>query len=266
MSVSFDEGIPLLSQMSSEHILDEWPLQDRTCCWHESTGADSCFELSAVWLRTCKSSHSRCRPASNQKSFRPERLLEVKMEAGQLLIRLRNHVQLDRNQPYLTLSYCWGEAQHLRLEERSLEAFSNDIPFTSLPKTFKDAVVITQQLGYRYLWIDSLCILQDSASDWSAQAALMADIFDTADLTIAALGARNSDVGCFLQRNVLACRPVRIQTGVDDHIYAWPSRSDELQWGSGPGSEKMQLSPLCQRAWVVQKRALSTRICTMAHR
>lgn len=252
--------IGFFDEMLSEYILDQWPLNDQTCCWNDSTGADSCFELSLSWLRTCKASHSRCGQALVHRTFRPTRLLEVRNEAEQMLIRLRDQVQLDHSEPYLTLSHCWGKAHTLKLEKRSLVAFSKDIPFTSLPNTFRDAVIITQRLGYKYLWIDSLCIVQDSSSDWSAQAALMADIFSNADLTIAALRAQNSDVGCFAHRSPLARRPLRIATGQDNHIYAWPKRADALEWGCGPGSVDPSLSPLCQRAWVVQERALSTRI------
>jgi hypothetical protein len=60
---------------------------------------------------------------------------------------------------------------------------------------FYDATVITRKLGYEYLWIDSLCIIQDSADDWEAEGQNMGNIYMNASLTIAAAGAKDSDGG-----------------------------------------------------------------------
>ena len=60
---------------------------------------------------------------------------------------------------------------------------------------FYDATVITRKLGYGYLWIDSLCIIQDSADDWEAEGQNMGNIYMNASLTIAAAGAKDSDGG-----------------------------------------------------------------------
>jgi hypothetical protein len=64
-----------------------------------------------------------------------------------------------------------------------------------MPATFYDATVITRKLGYRYLWIDSLCIIQNSAEDWEAESQNMGNIYMNASLTIAAAGAKDSDGG-----------------------------------------------------------------------
>ncbi|KAF2786856.1 heterokaryon incompatibility, partial [Melanomma pulvis-pyrius CBS 109.77] len=66
---------------------------------------------------------------------------------------------------YFTLSYCWGGAEVTRLTKEVFLDFSRAIPFYDLPKTFKDAMVITRKLGYNYIWIDSLCIIQDDPDD-----------------------------------------------------------------------------------------------------
>ncbi|KAE8448610.1 hypothetical protein EG329_009035 [Mollisiaceae sp. DMI_Dod_QoI] len=71
--------------------------------------------------------------------------------------------------PYLTLSHCWGNAKVLQLTQDSLDDFLEDIPIANLPKTFLDAIFIVAKLGYEYIWIDSLCIMQDSLEDWSQE-------------------------------------------------------------------------------------------------
>lgn len=65
----------------------------------------------------------------------------------------------------------------------------------NLPQTFLDAVLLTGGLGLRYLWVDSLCILQDSREDWAHEAPLMASVYGNAYVTIAADAAKNTNAG-----------------------------------------------------------------------
>jgi len=68
-------------------------------------------------------------------------------------------------------------------------------PLMALPQTFSDAVSVTKVLGVRYLWSDSLCIVQDSEHDWHAEVSAMADIYENALLTICADAATNATEG-----------------------------------------------------------------------
>ncbi|KAJ9137481.1 hypothetical protein NKR23_g9084 [Pleurostoma richardsiae] len=62
---------------------------------------------------------------------------------------------------------------------------------------FRDAVTLTRQLGIRWLWIDSMCIVQDDSEDWQRESGRMADIFENALLVIGATSSRNDDGGLF---------------------------------------------------------------------
>lgn len=73
------------------------------------------------------------------------------------------------------------------------------IPWAELPNTFQDAITVTRMLGLKYIWIDSLCIVQDDAQDWEREAAKMAIIFEAAYVTIAATAASNGSVCIFLK-------------------------------------------------------------------
>jgi len=127
-----------------------------------------------------------------------------------------------------------------------------------LPKTFKDAVDITKSLGFRCLWIDALCIIQDSPADWKREASRMAFVYENSTCTIGALFGANSHAGCFKSRQPLEYFSCRIsQAGSNDvfvtskHVF-W-ELIDENGNGSGkPGS-------LNTRAWVVQERMMSPR-------
>ncbi|KAK7718842.1 hypothetical protein SLS57_005952 [Botryosphaeria dothidea] len=78
------------------------------------------------------------------------------------------------------------------------EAFQ--IPWDWLPKTFRDAITVVRSLGFRYIWIDSLCIVQDDLDEWLRESEQMGVIYERAALTIAACHAKNSTEGCFFDR------------------------------------------------------------------
>ena len=104
--------------------------------------------------------------------------------------------------PYVALSHCWGDRSKppLQTKRATLETFKQAIPWQELPKTFQEAMTVTRALGLRFLWIDSLCIIQDDISDWKREAEKMGAVYEQAQLTIAASHAKNSHDGLFLAR------------------------------------------------------------------
>ena len=107
------------------------------------------------------------------------------------------------------------------------------INMTDIPKTFQDAVLITRKLGYRYLWIDSLCIIQDSASDWQIESVKMADIYFNAVVNISADASPRSDSGIFATSNHVRPRfkQLPIQSPKHDvhtHVYAYVDIETQL--------------------------------------
>lgn len=107
----------------------------------------------------------------------------------------------------MTLSHCWGETQFIQLGQSNQDAFRQGIPWSSFPQTFKDAIRIARFLGSEYLWIDSLCILQDCAENWLAESATMGDIYTKSTCNIAASGASNCHEGCFYPRDYFTLHP-----------------------------------------------------------
>jgi len=87
---------------------------------------------------------------------------------------------------WVTLSYCWGSFDSVKTTTATLKEHQASLPFESLPPLFRDAILLTRRFNYRYLWIDALCILQDSEPDWRAEAANMGYIYRNSALTIAA--------------------------------------------------------------------------------
>lgn len=158
------------------------------------------------------------------------------------------------------------------------------INMDELPKTFQQAIEFVRAAGYRYLWIDSLCIIQDSADDWGYEAALMGQVYKNAVCNIAATAASNGSVGCFFERSpalVQEClltmtvleyaEPNDLSAETTDFERSrrrWFSPDDD--WISVPKlyslvpeymvNHTIQDTPLGGRAWVMQERYLSPRI------
>ncbi|PQE06166.1 Heterokaryon incompatibility protein [Rutstroemia sp. NJR-2017a BBW] len=105
----------------------------------------------------------------------PSRLLDL----GSNKPRLECDVESIDNLRYTTLSHIWGKdpASYLQLKEETIEQFKIEVPSNAMPIKYNDAIRITRVLGIRYLWIDSLCIMQDSQSDWQTEAVKMAAIY-----------------------------------------------------------------------------------------
>lgn len=107
-----------------------------------------------------------------------------------------------RGPTYLALSYCWGSNQGLVTTLENLEQMKQSIPFERLAKTCQDAVTITRRLNFKYLWIDSICIIQDDRGDWERESAAMGHIYVNAYLCIAATASRDSGSGIFKHRDI----------------------------------------------------------------
>lgn len=90
---------------------------------------------------------------------------------------------------HLTLSHCWGrvsESAPWKLTKSHYDHNTVRVPFRNLPRAFEEAVELTCMLGERYIWIDSLCIVQDCLSDWMTEAGNMADIYSQSLCTFSA--------------------------------------------------------------------------------
>lgn len=142
----------------------------------------------------CKRDHELC---GDKTSWVPTRLIDLTKDYPRLYIS-NSHYQDLR---YATLSYCWGPGQAVTLLESNLSKMVTQIPKDKLPQTIQDAFTIARRLGIHYLWVDSLCIMQDSKADWMNEAALMGEVYKNCFVCIAATGVSESSKGCFLKSN-----------------------------------------------------------------
>ncbi|KAE8452259.1 hypothetical protein EG329_000959 [Mollisiaceae sp. DMI_Dod_QoI] len=155
---------------------------------------------------------------------------------------------------YIALSHVWGAQIHNKLEMKLLEKWREGIDVRLLPRSFRDAITVTRKLGFRYIWIDALCIVQDSPQDWQRESSKMGNVFKNAFLTIAVSATAQSPDG-FLTRKPRYDSSCKLEllsnSGTScGHVLVKPQASPKGKIDS--------------RAWCLQENVLSTRVLTFA--
>jgi Heterokaryon incompatibility protein (HET) len=168
--------------------------------------------LAQEWISECLSSHENCGKRASKMNYSPTRLLDIG-EPGSTYCRL--HIS-DTNKHsliiYIALSYQWGDSQPLKLTTTTVSELCRGLPISQLSKTFRDAVSVCHYLSVRYLWVDALCIMQDSKEDWQRESMRMRDIYSYSYCTIAAAVSRNPTDDLFRSREIEDIRSGTVQT------------------------------------------------------
>jgi hypothetical protein len=196
-------------------------------------------------LSTCCEGHVLCN--SNDEGFLPTRLISLTTEPPRLVLT----AEYSKNLRYATLSKCWGNHGTPKLTSENLRSYMNATSVEGLPKTYRDTIMITKQLGLAYLWIDSLCIIQDD-EDWTKESGMMSPVYGGSTINITVSSAHNSTEGCFLKpANFIGGLRARITDGGRKRVQDFRS-SDEYD-------RSTYKTPLGTRAWALQEKMLSAR-------
>ena len=214
-------------------------------------------------MKDCDDQHTICDRHRNlacvlTKRRLPTRLLQI----GSAQQRPSLHVcSADEIVRYAALSHCWGRTPQCKTLRGNLARHVIGIEFEALSRTFQDAILVTRELGLEYIWIDSLCIIQDDAEDWRKESARMGDIYMNAYITIAATCSADGDGG--LNRCRESSQWLRLpcdgtDTGAHEKGFMWLSDSARTS------QAELDDAPLNSRAWVYQEKILSSRIVHFA--
>jgi hypothetical protein len=218
------------------------------------------FDAAARWITKCLRKHKKF--CSSYNSPLPTRVLYVGPKGNKKDPHLL--VTKGKSGKWAALSHCWGPGPHFTTTTSNLEERQQGIPIADLPPTFRDAVTICRRLAIEYLWIDSLCILQDSVDDWRAESPKMSQIYINALITIIAEASTGSHVGIFAAANATRQPPVRIPC-LDSKGHSLGtvySRAVGLTFLPAQGSEDIHIftpGPASERAWTFQEDILSSR-------
>ncbi|KAH7389170.1 heterokaryon incompatibility protein-domain-containing protein [Cadophora sp. MPI-SDFR-AT-0126] len=204
------------------------------------------LSTSNLWYKLCETTHQKCR-SSVYSTFRPTRLVDL--TATKPVLRTSPNFESDCK--YATLSHCWGFTQYAVLTGDVLLNYHDEIPEAAISTTFKDAMTVAKYFGYRYIWIDSLCIIQDSEDDWRQESALMSKLYSNSGLNISAAGAKDGSVGCFFAREDNWLEIVStISRG---------TRARYIVLDDNFESKLLDNMPLMRRGWALQERILAPR-------
>lgn len=225
-----------------------WPAFGASPHVASHSGSPECIDRIQTWLRSCIQSHPECKPAELRPL--PKRVIYVGSNSPSDPPRLFEPGN-DMRKPYIALSHCWGLDQTFRTVRANLESMKSGFKLEVMPKTYRDALLLARLLSIKYIWIDSLCIVQDDSLDWQIEASKMCDVYSNAHLTIGAACAAGDKEGFLGQRP----RPTKALN--------YPLKSQVGQ----PSAIQVRYEtvhnrghPLFFRAWVLQERLLSTRM------
>jgi hypothetical protein len=171
---------------------------------HTSSRSTTYFILRCLY--NCSRGHSTCREIrgaaeTQSQRFIPTRLIHIPKDFETDGVRLWVADKNKGSVMYTTLSHCWGGNTPITLRNENLLAFQQRIPYDELPKTFQDAIRVSRSFSMEYIWIDSLCIIQDSVADWRQEAVSMRKVYQNSICNIAASDSENSTEGLFHRRN-----------------------------------------------------------------
>lgn len=222
-----------------------------------STGSEETLQLATCWLQNCVTNHPKCRPQFDNEDWLPTRLLYLGNRDAPLA-RLVSTSSLSERVSYAALSHRWGSSERSVLASNLLASYERDIPISDLSPTIRDAFHATRCIGLQYLWIDSLCIVQDDPDDWSKESVSMTKVYGLATCTIAAALGGSGDDGCFAPRNQYRARPFRVSNPFNKMSnLQFCIRSQYL---SEIYKSEVKDSPWYSRGWVFQERTLSPRM------
>jgi Heterokaryon incompatibility protein (HET) len=203
------------------------------------------------WISECREQHGHRRYQINQV---PSRILEIKENGSKVVLCELSSMEAA----YSALSHCWGTLQPVTLTTDNLEDFRMGVQTSSLPKTFQDAIWLADHLRIQYVWIDSLCIIQDDPDDWARESARMADIFGNSFLTIAACRAANTSEGFLADRPERTYLPIPACVGdLTGEVLAFNLPLKYV--GDTRQCAYLEDEPLTERGWALQERYLACR-------
>ena len=212
-------------------------------------------------INNCIQNHSQCAHYTNDPIL-PTRVIDCSTPERPKLVYTKG-----TRGAYAALSYVWGESQANSTNTRNLSAYLEGIDASCLPQTLRDAIVTTNAFGIRYLWLDSLCIIQDSGEDRIQELEQMARIYSDAYFTIIAASSRKVSDGFLQPREPMARQdpsfplycPMTKRLGT---FYLGSDIQPDEDWDG----LSVDTDPVHSRGWCLQERLLSPRALVFTSR
>jgi hypothetical protein len=216
---------------------------------YEDPASTGCLAVAADWLHTCLNEHGKCGLKGETERPLPTRVIDVgDNHTPPKLITTGGKIGT-----WIALSYCWGGDSVFIYNDHTVNDLKVGIPLEKYPATLRDVIIITRALKMKYIWIDALCIKQDSREDWAAEASKMQEVYSGAIVTISAANSPSTQSGIFSKR----------KTGMSNVALEWKGEEKSgkvyLRSGSELWDHSLQTSALQTRGWTLQEGLLAPR-------
>lgn len=231
---------------------------------------------SVAWIKSClgkcdaEHEHSHI---SRNKRFVPTRLLDLRNDPVKLVECHTDSVRsVDQLPKYAAVSYCWGSpkdaAQQIRTDIGTLQSRLSGIQGNEMTPLLRDVIKTAVKLSVPYLWIDSLCIIQDDPVDWGKESIVMDRVYGNAYVTLCPLSSQSCHQG-FLRRDFPRLPIPFISSRYPEYSGFYEvrfrraligGRGVDTPSGSNPFTEDIKSSKWIRRGWTFQEAALSTRM------
>ncbi|PTB53848.1 hypothetical protein M431DRAFT_6128 [Trichoderma harzianum CBS 226.95] len=242
-----------------EYLLKNDPIAEivRQRPLRRNVGSSNAFAAARALIKNCmnpKNPHKHCQYSRD--TVLPLRVLDVGQPRDpHPTVKLKIN-DMDTRAKYLALSYCWGKqlgptARPLQLQRDNLNQLVAGIELENLQQSIQDAIFATRQLGFQYLWVDALCIIQDCAKDKSTEISRMASIYKNASVTIAASSSENAAHGFLTQKKQPYCPDYDVRVPMANNV------TGTVYLSTGPYEPD---HPLDKRGWTLQEFMLSSRM------
>lgn len=239
-----------------------WPMVGAASLTPGDTSTTASFVRAERWLQDCLSHHKHCNASSGGMPRLPTRVINVGTADDSMPVKLCE--PQDERALYICLSHCWGKTKTITTTGDTLQTWKREIPWKLLPQSFRDAVTVVRRLGVRYLWIDSLCIVQDDAEDWRRESSKMTAVYQNAYLTIAATRLEGSEHSIYTKLTEQYRGQEILYKDKDGNACIAYCRRSLPHWfvpdARFPDFPAELGFPLLKRAWVYQERLLSPRV------
>lgn len=222
----------------------------------KSSASDEALTLTKKWLNNCRENHTLCNELDP--TALPTRLVDLQgKDPGRVYLRKTWGEAVE----YAALSYCWGQgAPGLYTNESNFQSHCEEgIGIEDLPKTIREAIHAAKTLGLRYLWVDRLCIIQDSPQDWFHETGLMCAVYSGATVTLSADGSTSATEGLFQTDQALSKLNYQEYVNPDREVTSLVLIEPKYHATVEARIEKISQA-IDTRAWTMQERLMSRRV------
>lgn len=233
----------------------------------DTTASPEAWAIAQKWIHDCRSTHEACKRP--QIDWFPTRLLDLEKFDRPRVVETQFKAP-SAGSHYITLSHRWSPQPSLLLSKHTKDELISEQGFDAarLPAAIQDATSVCRRMGVRYLWVDTLCILQDEddLADWERESTLMGKVYENSLLNLSALAAADTEHSIFAARDPLTVGHVQVHTKLKWDVLELGDTVNECRLVDTDFWKTSVLSThLNRRSWVMQERLLPVRVLYFGH-